>query len=332
MANLYITDPGARLEVEAGRLIVSSGEDVVISVPAHQVDEVVIVGRAGVTTPALGLLLDRGIGLLLLTQTGTYRGRLVAERSRNVALRQEQYRRADDSAFCLAISRAYVEGKIRNARTLLMRLDADGNRTTHRMVDVLKEMIDQLPSAVDKEALLGYEGQASRAYFRGIRPQIHSPWTFTRRARRPPPDPVNALLSIAYTLLHESCYSALEASGLDPTIGFLHAPAYGRASLAADLMEEFRPVIADSVVLTVLNKRMVHPHNFSPDPGGKGIRLDRDAWSVVANQYMHRLQTTVRLPGMTRSLSYQKVLEVQARSIRRVIEGRQEAYEPFLTK
>lgn len=332
MPNLYITAPAARLETEAGRLIVADGEDVLASVPAHQVDEVVIVGRAGVTTPALHLLLDRGIGLLLLTHTGTFRGRLVAERSRNVLLRQQQYRRADDAGFCLRLSQALVTGKVRNGRTLLMRLDADGNATTSRAADELKLRLARVPAARDKAALAGLEGQAARWYFRGIAPHIDPPWQFTRRARRPPPDPVNALLSIAYTLLHESCYSALEAVGLDPTVGFFHMPTYGRASLASDLMEEFRPVIADSVVLTMLNKGMMKPSYFTPALDGEGIVLGQQAWRVVAEQYTRRLQTRVRLPGVSRPLTYQKVLEVQARAIRRVVEGEEEEYEAFRTR
>lgn len=332
MPNLYITEPGARLETEAGRLIVVVGEDVVASVPASRVNEVIIVGRAGVTTPAFGVLLDRRIGLLFLTATGAYRGRLVAERSRNVALRQAQFRRADDPEFCLMVSRAVVDGKVRNARTLLMRHDADGDRTTSRMVDELRRVIDQLPEAADIPALRGLEGMAARHYFRGLRAQVAPSWHFTRRARRPPPDPVNALLSITYTLLHESCSSALEAVGLDPTVGYYHAPAYGRASLASDLMEEFRAIIADSVVLTLVNKRMVTPGDFVARRDGDGINVGQDVWKAIAQQYTRRLQTTVRMPGMRRSLSYQKVLEVQARAIRRTIEGERVAYEPFLAK
>jgi CRISPR-associated protein Cas1 len=332
MPNLYITEPGARLEIDAGRIVVASGDDVLVSLPPGRVDTVVMVGRIGLTTPALGLLLDAGIGLLLLDSQGRYRGRLVAERSRNVELRQRQYRRADDPAFCLAAGRGIVSGKIRNCRTLLMRHDADGDPTTSRMAAELGELLPRIPAASTLYELLGVEGQAARCYFAGLRAQIDPEWAFARRARRPPPDPVNALLSISYTLLHESCYSAIEAAGLDPTVGFYHLPAYGRASLAADLMEEFRPVIADSVVLTLLNKRIVAPGDFAPSADGRSVRVKREVWRKIAEQFTRRMRTTVRPPGLTRSISYQKVLEVQARALRRMIEGETDAYEPFRTR
>jgi len=329
MPTLYLTEPGSMLEKEAGRLIVTMRDEVLLAAPATRVDQVVIVGNAGVTTPALAYLLDHRIGLVFLTTRGAFRGRLTTDHHGNVALRRTQYQRADDESHCLAIGRAIVEGKIRNQRALCLRLDdTNRDRETLAAAQAMRELIDELPQVMNRQRLMGHEGRAARYYFSVMRRSLRAPWFFSKRARRPPPDPVNALLSLLYTFLHESCFSALQAVGLDPACGFLHRPRAGRASLALDLMEEFRPVIADSVMLTVLNRNMLAPEDFEPGPKG-GIVLTRNGWRVVTAQYAVRMQTLVRPPGVERRISYQKVLEVQARALKQAIVDPEVAYTPF---
>ncbi|HEU0115087.1 MAG TPA: CRISPR-associated endonuclease Cas1 [Thermomicrobiales bacterium] len=332
MPSLYLTEQGARLSIEAGRLLATQGDDVLLSVPATRVDQVVIVGNVGVTTPALGFLLDRRIPLVFLTAGGAFRGRLASDPSRNMEARRRQYARADDAAFCLAVGRAIVAGKIRNCRTLCLRLDAsNADPPAVAAADELRSLLAEVGGAATTAALMGIEGRAARAYFAVFRHFLRPPWEFARRARRPPPDPVNALLSLLYTLLHESCYAALEAAGLDPACGFLHAPRPGRASLALDLMEEFRPLVADSVALTLLNKRMLRPADFRSDGQG-GVVLAHDGWRAVAEQYGRRLRTQVRPPGLERRVTYQKLLEAQSRQLKRAIAGEAATYAPFLAK
>lgn len=333
MPNVYVTQQGARLEREAGQLIVAQGDETLLAVPAGRVESVVLVGNVGVTTPALGLLLERRIGLILLTAGGVFRGRLSADLSKNVSLRRRQYERTADDAFCLRVGRAITDGKIRNCRTFCMRLDTTNrDPLMAKVIADLRAIVGDLDGATCRDALLGLEGQAARRYFAALRHHLRLPWRFERRARRPPPDPVNALFSLLYTLLHESCYAALEAVGLDPACGVLHQPRYGRASLALDLMEEFRPIIADSVALTLLNKRMLAPGNFVSGHASKGIYLDREGWRIVAEGYALRLRALVRPDGVTRRISYQRLLEVQARRLRKAIEGEGTGYEPFLAK
>lgn len=332
MPSLYVTEPGATLSTEAGRLVAAKGDELLISVPAVRVSQVVLIGAVGVTMPALGMLLDRRIPLVLLTTGGAFRGRLSGDLSKNVALRRRQYLCADDEALCLELGRALVRGKIRNGRTLCLRLDeTNADPLALAVADEMRTLAEQVEDAASRAALMGIEGQAAKAYFRAVRRFLRPPWSFERRLRRPPPDPVNALLSLVYTLLHESCYAALETAGLDPFCGFFHSEQYGRASLAVDLMEEFRPVIADSVVLTLLNKRMLQPNDFRPGGDG-GVYLAQEGWRAVATQYGRRLETRIRLPGDERRTTYQKLLEVQARQLRRVILGEAERYEPFLSK
>ena len=332
MPSLYVTEQGATVETEAGQLLVTRGGEVLFAAPAARVSQVVLVGRIGVTTPALHRCLDAGTDVVLLGFDGGFRGRLSGQPGKNIPLRRAQYRRADDPAFCLGVARAIVTGKIRNARTLLLRLDeSNDDPVLLRAARELATAIAAAAAADDPETLRGIEGQAGRSYFAAVRTRIEPPWVFARRARRPPPDPVNCLFSVVYTLLHESCYAALEAAGLDPFCGLFHAERHGRASLAQDLMEPFRPVIADSVVMTLLNWRMIEEKHFESGPNG-AVHLTREGWRLVAEQFGSRLRTLVRPEGLSRAVSYQKVLEREARRLARVIEGEPDAYEPFLIK
>jgi len=292
----------------------------------------VLTAGAGVTTPALHFLLEHGIDLLLITGAGEYRGRLTPAPARNVELRHAQHLRAEDASFCLAVAQAIVAGKIRNCRTMIMRWDdANADPVADRRAAQLALLEARTSEARDLEELMGLEGAAAAQYFAEFGKRLREPWLFTRRVRRPPPNPVNCLLSIVYTLLYQNCVTAAEAAGLDPGAGFLHGLHHGRASLAVDLMEEFRPVIADSVVLTVLNKRMLRPEQFQTAAAG-GVTLTADGWSVVATQYQARLDTPVRAPGRSRKTTYRKLLEMQARKLRKVIEGAEPHYEPFRIK
>jgi CRISPR-associated protein Cas1 len=320
------------LSTEAGRLVVTRGDELLLSVPAARVSQVVVIAGAGVTMPTLGMLLDRRVPLVFLTAGGAFRGRLSGDLSRHVAVRRRQYQCAEDEDFCLDIGRALVNGKLRNCRTLCLRLDTSNvDEVTLAAAAAIRALTAQAAQATTRPALMGIEGRAAREYFRVFGHFLRPPWTFTRRLRRPPPDPVNAVLSLVYTLLHESCYAALETAGLDPFCGFLHAPHPGRASLAVDLMEEFRPIIADSVVLTLLNKRMLAPSDFRRGDDG-GVYLEREGWRAVATQYARRMETRVLLPDSERRTTYQKLLEVQARQLRRVVLGEAHHYEPFLSK
>jgi CRISPR-associated protein Cas1 len=397
---------GARLEKEYQKLLVSKDGEVLLAVPLAQVSAVVLIGNVGVTTPALNFLLEQGVELTLLNSAGKLRGRLVGAHARNLALRQAQYTRAADAAFCLALSRAVVQGKLQNYQTLCLRLararEADAMR---QAADALSKHIGLATEAADLATLRGVEGSGSKIYFSVLRdalrrgaedsnpeetapqrsdgrdvvaqrlydyanaasptataqqgaaeaadqptkPSINQatqrpanqatrrlsdqapPMGFEKRARRPPPDPINAMLSLGYTLLTENLYAALTIVGLDPHNGFFHADAYGRPALALDLVEEFRGIVADSVVLTLVNKRMVDEHDFEPSEDG-GVRLKDHALRRFLRQYHQRLQTEVIHPLVGRRLTYQKCFEVQARLLRKVIEGSAAEYLPFRTR
>lgn len=330
MPTLYVTEPGARVEKEYHHLLVTLEDRVLMRVPLGRVSEVVLVGPVGVTTPALLALLEAGVGLSLVSRTGQLRGRLVPPTPRNIPLRRRQYERAQDPAFCLEVARAIVGGKLRNQRTLARRI-CRRRKGDEAAVDELTRTIQQVDDAPDLASLRGLEGAGARAYFRVLRGALRAEWAVDKRTRRPPGDPVNALLSLGYTLLTQSAMSALEVVGLDPYEGFFHADKYGRPALALDLVEEFRSVIVDSVVLTVVNKCILSPDDFVPGPEG-GVVLSRSGLRDFLAQYSARLETAVIHPTVERRLTYRKCLEVQARLLREVVEGKRESYLPFRAK
>ena len=359
MPTLYVTEPGSRIEKEYERLLVTHDDEVLLAVPLTQVTEVVLMGGVGVTTPALLSLLDHGTGLSLVSNTGRLRGRLIAAEARNLPLRHKQYARSGEAGFCLEISRAIVAGKLKNSRTMARRIlrsdekagahpgrPGDGESPDPAFqagqaaydsprpaldIERINAALAQAAQARDLAELRGLEGSGSRAYFCVLRAALRPELTFVKRTRRPPGDPANALLSLAYTLLTQALFTACEVAGLDAYDGFFHADKYGRPALALDLVEEFRAIVADSVVLTVVNNRMLTADDFEPGREG-GVYLSRRGLRTFVAQFGRRLNATVFHPEAGRALTYQKVFEVQARQMRRCIESGLPDYAPFLAK
>lgn len=244
MPNLYVTEPGSRVEREYNRILVSKGGDVLLDVPALKVSQVVLVGQVGVTTPALRMLLERDIDLVMLSASGEFQGRLIGDRHSNTNLKRAQYRRAEEPDFCLKVIQAVVWGKLWNSRVRCLRIAAaTSNQVAQKSAQRLHDLLAELPQSQAIAGVRAIEAQGSRAYFSALRAHLRPEWKFPSRQRRPPPDPVNALLSVTYTLLSEAVYSAALLAGLDPYCGFYHAERWGCPALVLDLMEEFRPLI-----------------------------------------------------------------------------------------
>jgi CRISPR-associated protein Cas1 len=328
MATLYVTEPGARIEKEYRRLLVTKDDDTLLAVPLGRVSEVVLVGTVGATTPALLMLLDEGIPLSFVTRSGQLRGRLAPPSPKNLPLRHAQYDRARDPAFCLAVGRAIVDGKLRNSRALAYRIRRARPQIAAEWLERIERAVEAVAQAGDLDTLRGVEGSAAKAYFEVLRQALRPEMTFEKRTRRPPRDPVNALLSLGYTLLTQNLITACEVVGLDPYDGFFHADKYGRPALALDLVEEFRGPVVDSVVQLVVNKRVVGPGDFEEGREG-GIYLSNRGLRKFLEQYTHRLNTEIVHPYHERRLTYQRVFEVQARLLAKTIQGELDKYVPF---
>jgi len=334
MSTLYVIEPGARLEKEYERLLVTLNDEVILRAPIGSVSRVVLVGRAGATTPALHALLAAGIPLVFISRGGKLLGKLAPPVSGNLPLRQVQYGRDADASFCLGLARSIVAGKLRNQRTLAARLArrAAAPSTPRPEINITPELgalVARAEAADDLDTLRGIEGHGARLYFRAYRAAFQPDWLFTNRNRRPPRDPINALLSLGYSLLTQNMMSALEIVGLDPYLGYFHTETYGRPALALDLVEEFRAPVVDSLALWVIGQRILRPDDFRPGDEKGGVELTDRGLREFLFQFSRKLESEVLVRELGRRLSYRKLFEVQARRLARAITGDSEPYRPF---
>lgn len=338
MPTLYVTEPGARIEKEYKRILVTStDEEVLFSAPLVHVTDIVIVGSVGITTQAMLSLLEAGVSFSIISRAGKLLGRLMPPSEGNIFLRREQFKRAAEPSFCFPIAKAIVLGKLKNQRAFASRLCRTHPEIPKIHIEKITTAIKKAEDEQNVDSLRGHEGIGAKAYFKILRAALPEEWEFKTRSRRPPKDPANALLSLGYSLLTQNMMTALEVAGLDPYDGFFHADVYGRPALALDLVEEFRSVIVDSVVLTVTNKRIITPEEFAQSPKGDpgpegGFYLKPRALKKFLLHYNERLHTLVVHPQAGRAITYQKCFEAQAWLLRRVIEGTKPAYVPFRTR
>lgn len=332
---LYLQKQGARLGVSNDLLRVhDTNGDLLHEMRLGDVSQVNVLGNVGVTTQAVRKLCSSGVPLSFFSFGGWYYGRLEGAFGKNVELRQAQYRSADRPEICLRLARRFVASKIANCRTLLRRNHADAPGA---VLGALEDLRTRAQAADSIDSLLGIEGVAARAYFGAFGGMLRPPrdrglfeLDFERRNRRPPTDPINSLLSYAYALLTKDWTIAAAGVGLDPYLGFFHRPRYGRPSLALDLMEEFRPLVADSVVISVVNGGIVQPDDFQRS--SLGVSLKPPARKRVIEAYERRMDQLVTHPVFDYRISYRRVLEVQTRLLGRFLLGEIDEFPSFLTR
>ncbi|HRP19486.1 MAG TPA: type I-C CRISPR-associated endonuclease Cas1c [Alicycliphilus sp.] len=336
---LYVTLPDAWLRLDNDTLRIEVERETRLRVPLHHLTAVVCFGHVGLSAPLMHRLADEGIALVLLDSNGRFKARLEGAVSGNVLLRQAQFARGADAAFTLDIARSFVAGKIKNTRQVLQRgareakSEAEAAVLTRR-ADDLAASLRALPGAATLDAVRGVEGEAARQYFSGlpllVRADLREHFTMDGRTRRPPRDRFNALLSFLYAMWMNDCRSALEAAGLDPQVGFLHALRPGRAALALDLMEEFRPW-ADRLALTLINRGQVQADDFDLREGG-GVALQGDARKAVVVAYQERKKDEITHPLLAQSLPLGLVPLAQARLLARALRDDTMPYLPFVPK
>jgi CRISPR-associated protein Cas1 len=325
---LYITTQGAYLSRDHATLCVRVEKETRLKVPLHHLEGVICFGRVGVSHGVYEALGEHAFELSFLTEQGRFLARLSPPTSGNVLLRRTQYRLADDPAACLRVARPIIAAKIQNARNTLLRAARDypelpEAESLRRAATHLAAVLDQLPAAADLNVARGIEGETARVYFGAVNGLIRQNAEFFRlngRSRRPPRDPVNALLSFIYALVRHDCAGALQAVGLDPAVGFLHADRPGRLSLALDLMEEFRTLIADRLAFTLINRRQVAPDGFSTDPCG-AVTLDEKTRRTVLKAYQERKREEVQHPVLAESVTVGLLPHVQSRLLARTLRG-----------
>jgi len=330
MPTLYVIEPEARVEKEYDRILITREDEQIFRTPLRYISDVVLVGRAGITTPALHALLQADVPLILVSRTGKMLGKLQPKTGGNLALRQAQYRKNDDRLFGLQFSKSIVSGKIHNqlifAQRLLRRRPA---LQMNKTITQLKQKLKEIENVNTIDSLMGIEGQAARIYFSVFRQALNPEWSFKERTRRPPRNPVNALLSLGYTFLGHAIEASLEIVGLDPYLGYFHAEKYGRPALVLDMMEEFRTPIVDSMVLDLLNHQIIKPEYYTIH--NKGVTLNDEGLRLFFRRFSSKLEQLIKPRYLKRKhgISYRKVFEVQARRLSQYIMGNESSYQPF---
>lgn len=336
---LYVTQAESYLRLENDTLRIEIDHQVRLRVPLHHLSSVVCFGHVGLSAPLMHRLADERISLVLLDDRGRFKARLEGATAGNVLLRQAHHHRVYDEAFTLDTARACVAGKIKNGRQILLRgareakLQED-EAVLSRAAEDLAAALRALRASPDLDSLRGVEGEAARQYFsaltRIVRPDLRMHFSMDGRTRRPPRDRFNALLSFVYSMWMNDCRSAIEAAGLDPQIGFLHAVRPGRAALALDLQEEFR-AIADRLVLTLINRGQIAPDDFDLREGG-AVSLQTDARKAVVVAYQERKQEMITHPLLAQPVMLGLIPLIQSRLLARAIRGEAEGYLPFLMR
>lgn len=338
---LVVQEHGARIGVDGERLSIRSKDGAKTTVRLSNTSQVTLLGNVQVSAQAQRALLQRNIPLTFFTFGGWYLGRLVGHDHNNVHLRIAQHAAASKPALCLRLAQGFVRSKILNCRTLLRR---NGDPPDRVALSELKQLSRKVDDTTSLESLLGLEGTAARVYFAQLPSVLKArnaappegaypaSWSFdwNRRNRRPPTDPINALLSFTYSLLTKELALVLATVGLDAQLGFYHQPRHGKPALALDLMEEFRPLIADSVVITVVNNGIVLLDDFVHAAGS--VALKSGARGRLIRAYERRMDDLVTHPVFGYRISYRRVLEVQARLLARHLMGEVDEYPSFRTR
>jgi len=329
MANLYITEQGSILRKTGDRLIVQKEEKIILDVQCNKIDAVLIFGNVQFTTQAVHELFEHNIELALLTRTGRLIGQLTPPMPKNVELRMAQYERYKDKDFILRISKAIVAAKLRNSLGLLRQFlynhpEIKLKNEIRRLLEILKK----IKSKSSASELMGIEGSGAKIYFTGFSKMIRGKFGFDGRKRRPAPDPVNALLSFGYTLLFNEIASFLDGVGFDPYIGFFHSLDYGRPSLAADLIEEFRVPIIDRFTLKLINNNIFTLEDFSLHLKSGSMYLKRERMGRYLEEYERNMSYEFDHPEKKEKTSFRKCFREQTYKLAQAIMEKKD-YLPF---
>lgn len=354
MTTLYLTERGSYVKKEGDTLVVTLPANEAtqtpkrkVRVPLMKISQVVIFGNTSLSTPVISSILEQGAEVCYCSQHGRYLGRLNSPFSKNSLIRLAQHQAHHDPQRALILAKAFVRGKLANMRAMLLR--ANRKRQDERIASATESIgniITQVralnphqatrpdPSQPQKNTrygtLLGLEGAGSAQYFRVFGCLLKGDWNFQRRQRRPPKDPINALLSFGYVLLMNQAATAVNIVGLDPFVGYLHSSQYGKPAMALDIMEPFRPLVVDSVVMTLINNGMITPADFSEELGA--WRLSDRGRRIFLQKYEERLNTEIKHPTFGYRATYRRCLELEVRLLSKWLSGELPDFRVFTVR
>ncbi len=336
---LYVTAANRYLSLDGENVVVLEGQEEIGRIPLHNLEGIVTFGYTGASPALMGACAKKNIDLSIMSGTGRFLASVSGEIKGNVTLRKEQYRISEQKKESIKIACNFITGKVYNAKWVLERaareypLRLDAEKLKEKSV-FMSENLQKIRKCENAEKLLGLEGESASLYFSVFDEMIlqqKEDFLFAGRNKRPPLDNVNAMLSFAYTLLTGMCASALEAVGLDPYVGFFHTERPGRVSLALDLMEELRSVMADRFVLTLINKKIINASGFTKKESGAVI-MDDDARKQFLTQWQNKKKETITHPFLLEKMEWGLVPYVQAMLLARYIRGDLDEYPPLLWK
>jgi CRISPR-associated protein Cas1 len=334
---LYVTTQGAYLNKEGETVVVNIERETRLRLPIHTLSSIVCFGQVTCSPFLLGHCAENGVAVSFMTGYGRFLARVQGPVAGNVLLRRQQYRQADDLAASARLARMFVLGKILNCRTVMARAMRDhGGKVNAEGIEKTLQVFSRVSRGLVNETALdnirGIEGQAANDYFGHFNDLIVAQkvdFVFAGRNRRPPLDPVNCLLSFLYSLLYHDVRSALETVGLDPAVGFLHRDRPGRLSLALDLMEEFRPVLADRLALSLINLGQVKKKGFRVLESG-AVVMDDETRKTLLTEYQKRKQVEVEHPFLKEKVPIGMLMFSQAQLLSRYLRGDLDEYPPYL--
>jgi len=334
---IYVLNQNAYLRRDHECLVIEVNGEKLMQLPRHHISSLVLFSDVVITPGVMKWCAEAGITLTYLDFSGRFICRMEGPVSGNVLLRIAHYQAYNSPDTSLRLARSFVAGKLSNLQATLLRSARDINKSPTK--DILRRAAMSMVRGLERlencdciETVRAIEGEASAAYFSVFSHMIRKEgFSFTGRTRRPPRDPVNALLSFLYTLATNDCCSALEGVGLDPQLGFLHVPRSGRMSLALDLVEEFRPIFADRLALTLINRGQITPKDFKKHAGG-AIQMSEKGLRTVINAYQEMKAREITHTLLKQKTTWGEVPHLQARLLARAIRGDIDNYPPYLLR
>ncbi len=335
---LYVTSPDAYLRLEGTTVCVELDHKKVLQVPLHHIGSIVCFGDVIVTPAVMQRCTTEGKSVCFMDRTGNFAARVEGPISGNVLLRLDQFKAYSNPVFVLNTARNIVAGKIHNCRQIVLRGAREAaaeseTESLERTASVLAYILRKLEAASSMDEIRGFEGEAARLHFEAVNVMIRHDqrenFTMTNRTRRPPLDRMNAILSFLYTILTADCRAAIECVGLDSQVGFLHTLRPGRPALALDLVEEFRPILADRIALSLVNRSQLKESDFDIRPGG-AVMMSAESRKTVISTYQKRKQEELIHPLLGERMPIGVIPHVQARLLARTIRGDMDSYLPYM--
>lgn len=323
MTSLYLTEEGTHLTLKDNRIVIKKSSDILKEVSLEKVDNIVIIGNISITSPLSIELLEREIPVNWLSSTGKFYGRLEPTTRVNIARQREQFRCSDNNEFSLELAKSFIIGKVKNCQVVLRRYNRNvSDNDVSENIEELKKYVIKISEAETVEQLLGYEGNSAKLYFKSLGKMVKEEFKFDKRTRRPPKDKFNCLLSLGYTLLLYEIYTAIINKGLHPYCSFLHKIRNGHPALASDLIEEWRPTVIDSLVMNLIQTKIITPEHFLPqDEMSGGVFLTKDGLKIFIKKFEERLkQLNSYLTYVDYPLSFRESLQFQVGALVKAIE------------